>query len=223
MRRILGSAVEALRVDLSATQRDALVNYVELLAHWNRTYNLTAVRDPQAMMIQHVVDCLAVVGPLRRELAHAVGRRVLDVGSGGGLPGAVIAVAAPDVEVVCVDSVAKKTAFVSHMSGALHLDNLSAWHGRIEDLATKPFDLICSRAFAALHAFVAATGRLLASEGVWMAMKGKPPADEIAKLQGTATVFHVERLTVPGLSAERCLVWMRALNGDNKQFEASTH
>ena len=209
--RVLAAAANELDLALSEVQRGQLVDFVELLA-----YNLTAVRDPCAMLTQHVVDCLAIVHPLLRELAHYSGRRVLDVGSGGGLPGVVLAVAAPDIEVVCVDSVGKKTAFVSQVAAVLHLGNLSALHARVEGLTAQPFDIIVSRAFAALSTFVGVTRHLLTPAGIWMAMKGKMPDDEVAKLAGTAEVFHVERLVIPGLAAQRCLIWMRPRGGPRR-------
>ena len=202
----LAAAAEQLRIPLSELQSSRLLDFVDLLARWNRTYNLTAVRDPSAMLTQHVVDCLAVVPPLRRE--HRSGR-VLDVGSGGGLPGVVWAVMEPDMDVTCVDSVGKKAAFLQQVAVALGLRNLRAEHARVETLAADRFDLIASRAFAALADFVALTSPLLADAGVWLAMKGKLPTAEIAALGPGADVFHVEQLQVPGLAAERCLVWIR--------------
>ncbi len=202
----LAAAAEQLRIPLSEQQSSRLLDFVDLLARWNRTYNLTAVRDPSAMLTQHVVDCLAVVPPLRRE--HRSGR-VLDVGSGGGLPGVVWAVMEPGMDVTCVDSVGKKAAFLQQAAAALGLRNLRAEHARVETLAVGRFDLIASRAFAALADFAALTSPLLSNAGVWLAMKGKLPTAEMAALGPAADVFHVEQLQVPGLAAERCLVWMR--------------
>ena len=183
--------------------------YLGLLAKWNTAYNLTAVRDPAQMRLQHLADCLAVVVPLRRQLGAGVSARILDVGSGGGLPGVVLALADPAWDVTCVDAVGKKAAFVRQVAGELALPNLHAVHARVEALDAAPFDLITSRAFASLDEFVRSTRPLLAAGGVWMAMKGRRPDDEIAALQSEVEVFHVEPLTVPGLDAERCLVWMR--------------
>jgi len=185
-----------------------LATYRDLLVKWNATYNLTALRDPAQMRTQHLADCLAVVAPLRR---HAAGRplRLLDVGSGGGLPGVVLAAVEPGWDVTCVDTVGKKAAFVRQVAAELGLPNLHAEHARVESLKAPPFDLITSRAFASLPDFVQLTRPLLAPGGVWMAMKGKPPSDEVAALPSDMEVFHVEPLTVPGLDAERCLVWMR--------------
>jgi 16S rRNA (guanine527-N7)-methyltransferase len=182
--------------------------FLVLLARWNAAYNLTAVRDPAQMRIQHLADCLAVLPALRR---HGDGRamRVLDVGSGGGLPGVVLAISEPSWDVTCVDAVGKKAAFVRQVAGELALPNLHAAHARVEALEALPFDVITSRAFASLAEFVRLTRPLRAPSGVWMAMKGKRPDDEIAALPDDIEVFHVERLEVSGLDAERCLIWMR--------------
>ncbi len=190
----------------SEAQASALLRYLDLLQRWNATYNLTAVRDRAAMLTQHLADCLAVIPPLQR---HAGPGRLLDVGSGGGLPGVVIATMLPDWDVTCIDAVAKKTAFVRQVAGALALPNLHAVHARIEDLKAPPFDVITSRAFASLADFAALTRRHLAPGGVWAAMKGRKPDDEIAGIPADIDVFHVEPLRVPGLEAQRCLVWMQ--------------
>lgn len=202
----IASLAEAVGVALTSEQQAKLHAYLGLLQRWNGTYNLTAVREPGAMFTQHLADCLAIVPPLRR---HANAGRLLDVGSGGGLPGIVIATALPGWDVTCVDAVAKKAAFVRQAAGSLALANLHARHARVEGLQGEPFDLITSRAFASLATFTALTRSHLAADGVWMAMKGRMPEDEVAALPATVDVFHVEQLTVPGLDAERCLIWMR--------------
>lgn len=162
------------------------------------------------MRVQHVADCLAVVAPLRRQLGQArPGLRLLDVGSGGGLPGVVLAIADPTWDVSCVDTVGKKAAFIRQVAGELKLPNLHALQARVETLAEPPFDIVTSRAFASLADFVRLTRPLLGPQGVWMAMKGRWPDEEIAALPSDIEVFHVEPLVVPGLAAERCLVWMR--------------
>lgn len=195
-----------LGLPITTEQLSALSRYVDLLQRWNRVYNLTAVRDPEAMVSQHLADCLAAVASLRR---HLLTGRVLDVGSGGGLPGAVAAILLPDVEVVCVDSVAKKAAFIQQVAGALALPNLTARHSRVEHLRAGSFDVITARAFAALSFLCDLTRAHLSTHGVWMAMKGRVPDEEIAALSADVEVFHVEQLTVPGLDAQRCLIWMR--------------
>ncbi len=202
----LAAAAATLGVALDAPQRAALLGHLALLQRWNATYNLTAVRDPAAMFTQHLVDCLAVVPAVQRV---GPAGRLLDVGSGGGLPGVVIAVALPGWQVTCVDTVAKKMAFVRQAGGTLGLRNLRAVHARVEALAEPPFDLVTARAFASLADLAALTRRHLAPGGVWMAMKGRVPDDEIAALPAEVEVFHVEQLEVPGLEAQRCLVWMR--------------
>jgi 16S rRNA (guanine527-N7)-methyltransferase len=149
---------------------------------------------------------LALIPPLRR---RAVSGRLLDVGSGGGLPGVVIATLLPAMDVTCADSVGKKMAFVRQVAGALPLPKLHAAHTRVEDLKAEAFDVITSRAFANLVDFTTVTRRHLKPGGAWIAMKGRVPDDEIAALPATVDVFHVEQLVVPGLDAQRCLVWMR--------------
>lgn len=203
----LQQGIQALGLELDELQQNRLLQYIELLMQWNKVYNLTAVRDPQEMLTHHVLDSLAVIAPLR---GHTKGReiRLLDVGSGGGLPGVVIAVCCPEIHVTCVDAVAKKTAFIQQVAGALSLRNLQAQHARVEKIA-KLHDVIVSRAFASLPDFASWTLAALAPDGIWMAMKGKYPADEIAALPSSVEKFHVEQLQVPGLNAERCLVWMR--------------
>ena len=205
----LAEAAGRLTVDLSRKQIDALLHFLALLQRWNTTYNLTALRDPAQMLTHHLIDCLAIVPLLRRQLADAGAKRLLDVGSGGGLPGVVLALLQDELSVTCVDSVGKKAAFVQQVAAELSLRNLVVEHARVENLIAPPFDIITSRAFASLLDFTAITRRHLASRGVWMAMKGKRPDDELAELPSDIDVFHVEPLAVPGLGAERCLVWMR--------------
>lgn len=183
--------------------------YLGLLARWNQAYNLTAVRDPAEMRTQHLADCLAVVEPLRRRVGAARPVRVLDVGSGGGLPGVVLALSDPGWDVTCVDAVGKKAGFVRQVAAELGLPNLHAIHGRVEQMSGPAFEVITSRAFAALPEFVQATRHLLAREGFWMAMKGRRPDTEVAGLPTDIEVVEVESLVVPGLDAARCLVWMR--------------
>jgi len=207
-RASLLQGAQAIGVRLSETQADKLLAYQALLMKWNQVYNLTAVRTPESMLTHHLLDSLSVLPALER---HRTGRatRMLDVGSGAGLPGLVIAALLPDVQVTCVDTVGKKASFIRQAAGELKLHNLSAIHARVEDLKLQPFDVITSRAFASLADFTALTHKLLAAEGVWMAMKGKMPQEEIDQLPADMDVFHVEQLTVPGLNADRCLVWIR--------------
>jgi 16S rRNA (guanine527-N7)-methyltransferase len=221
-----------LGLSLDEAAQARLLAYMDLIAKWNKVYNLTAVRDAQEMLTHHLLDSLAVVAPLRRELArlaranapvHDVAvsdaasllvaasqprYRLLDVGAGAGLPGVVIAIACPEVSVTCVDTVAKKAAFVQQVAASLRLPNLRGLHARVETLA-EPFDVVCSRAFASLLDFTTWSASARAPHGVWLAMKGKHPEVEIQALPPSVNVFHVEPLTVPGLDAERCIVWMR--------------
>lgn len=203
----LDAAAGALGLDLDDGKSGQLLAYLELIAKWNKVYNLTAVRDPEEMLVQHLFDSLAAIGPLLR---YTGGRpvRLLDVGSGAGLPGTVIAICCPEVQVDCVDTVGKKAAFIQQAAAQLQLPNLRGVHDRVENLKG-PYDLICSRAFASLSDFVSWSGGALAEQGAWLAMKGKHPEAEIAELPAPAEVFHVEQLSVPELSAERCIVWMR--------------
>ena len=203
----LRSGAQALGLSLSDDQIQRLLGYVALIQKWNKVYNLTALRDPADMLTHHLLDSLTAIAPLSR---HTQGQsiRVLDVGSGGGLPGVVLAICMPELNVSCVDTVAKKAAFVQQVAVSLKLPNLRGLHARVETL-TDPYQVICSRAFASLPDFVTWSRSALAEGGVWMAMKGKHPQDEIAALPADVKVFHVEPLTVPGLDVGRCMVWMR--------------
>lgn len=204
----LRAGVLALGLTLDDTQIGQLLAYLDWIAKWNRVYNLTAVREPAEMLTHHLLDSLAVIAPLNRKRAGR-GIRLLDVGSGAGLPGVVIAICCPDVRVDCVDTVAKKAAFIQQVAVALRLPNLRGVHARVESL-TEPYDVVSSRAFASLADFTTWSRQALGQGGVWMALKGKHPGDEMAALPANVKVFHVEPLVVPGLDAERCIVWMRA-------------
>ena len=215
LRQQLQAGADALALGLSDAQITQLMDFLALLQKWNKVYNLTAVRDPQEMMSHHLLDSLAAVAPLRRHVAGLLQERgvaavkLLDVGSGGGLPGVVFAICCPEVDVSCVDTVGKKAAFIQQAAVALKLRNLHGVHARVETMTT-PCDLISCRAFASLPDFVTwSRSALAAPHGVWLAMKGKHPEDEIAALPADVSVFHVEQLTVPGLDAERCIDWMK--------------
>ncbi|PKO61105.1 MAG: 16S rRNA (guanine(527)-N(7))-methyltransferase RsmG [Betaproteobacteria bacterium HGW-Betaproteobacteria-18] len=215
----LRAGLLALELALSDAQIASLLDYQGLIQKWNKVYNLTAVRDPDDMLTHHLLDSLAVIAPLRRQLAQqskAMGEgvsggnalRLLDVGSGAGLPGVVIAICCPDVHVDCVDTVGKKAAFIQQAAVTLKLRNLHGVHARVENL-TEKYQVICSRAFASLADFIDWSRQALAAQGVWLAMKGKHPEDELSVLPPDTEVFHVEQLIVPGLDAERCLIWMK--------------
>ena len=201
----LRAGLARLQIELSGQQISQLLDYLKLIAKWTKVYNLTAVRDPAEMMTHHLLDSLAVIAPLMRHMGQGT---FLDVGSGAGLPGAVIAICCPAINVTCVDTVAKKATFIKQVSLELKLPNLTGLHARVENIV-QPFDVICSRAFASLRDFTQWSASALAVGGVWMAMKAKHPVDELAALPATVDVFHVEQLQVPGLDAERCVVWMR--------------
>ena len=182
-----------------------MLAYQTQLAKWTKVYNLTAVREPAEMMTHHLLDSLAVIAPLQQHMSQGT---LLDVGSGAGLPGVVIAICCPTIAVTCVDTVAKKATFIKQAALELKLPNLAGLQARVENI-NQPFDVICSRAFASLIDFTQWSTNALAPAGMWMAMKGKHPTDELAALPTSIDVFHVEQLRVPGLQAERCLVWMR--------------
>lgn len=205
--RDLRAGVAALGLALDEDQVVRVLQYLALLQKWGRVYNLTALLGEREMLTHHLLDSLAVVGPLQRQLAGAPAR-LLDVGSGAGLPGVVIAICCPQVQVHCLDAVAKKAAFVQQVAATLALPNLRGLHGRVERMVDA-YDVISSRAFASLADFIQGSRAALARAGVWLAMKGKRPDAELAALPAGIDVFHVEQLVVPGLDAERCIVWMR--------------
>ncbi|MDM0081178.1 16S rRNA (guanine(527)-N(7))-methyltransferase RsmG [Variovorax sp. J31P179] len=204
--QLLREGSAALGLALTDVQCERLLAYGALILKWNKVYNLTALRDPATVLTHHLLDSLSVIAPLRRECPGAA--NLLDVGAGAGLPGVVIAILRDDVQVTCLDAVAKKAAFVQQVASELRLKNLRGLHARVEALQGS-YELISSRAFASLADFVSGSQHLLAPHGKWMAMKGRAPDDEIAQLPASCEVFHVEQLTVPGLDAERCIVWMR--------------
>ena len=201
---ILGA--DALGLALTNQQTGQLLAYLEMLQKWNQVYNLTSIKDPQLMLTQHVMDCLAVIPPLKEMAPNA--KSLLDVGAGGGLPSVILAIACPSLRVLAVDAVAKKAAFIQTVSHTLGLANLQGLHARIETLS-QPFDVVCSRAFASLADFVSGTRKSLALGGCWMAMKGQVPETEIAELPQDIAHISTQSLQVPGLDAQRCLVWMR--------------
>ena len=207
----LESAAARFGLSISNEQADRLTRYCDLLQRWNAVYNLTSLKDVDQIFTRHLLDCLAVVMPLRRKLEQADTVRMLDAGSGAGLPGLVIAIMEPEIDVVCVDTVGKKVAFLQQAVVELALQNVSPQHARVERFDQRDFDVVTSRAFASLPDFVRLTRSALAPSGIWMAMKAKTPVDEISAVSEIASVFHVEQIRNPEFPAERCIVWMRPL------------
>lgn len=199
----LQTGIAEMSLSLPAGAEAKLSAYLGLLAKWNKTFNLTAIRDPAEMVTHHLLDSLAVLPALEKSALvrrHAV--RLADVGSGAGLPGLVLAIARPDWQVTSVETVEKKAAFQRQAKIELGLVNINIHCGRVESFAEE-FDGVISRAFASLADFVALAGHL--SPTLW-AMKGAYPADEIAALQGGWQVVASHSLVVPGLDAERHLL-----------------
>ncbi len=210
--KVLRDGAAKLGLTLTDVQSQRLLAYGALILKWNKVYNLTALRDPALVLTHHLLDSLSVIGPLQRQRPFVDGAslRLLDVGAGAGLPGVVIAILREDIDVSCLDAVAKKAAFVQQVAAELKLTNLRGVHARVESL-TGTYDVISCRAFASLSDFYQGSKQLLAPDGIWLAMKGKVPEAELSALQGI-DVFHVEHLQVPGLDAERCIVWARKPN-----------
>ena len=203
----LEAGLARMGVALPEGGREKLAAYLALLAKWNRTYNLTAIREPERMVTHHVLDSLAVVP----HLPSREGIAVLDVGSGGGLPGIPIAIARPDARVVLVDSASKKAAFLAQAAIELPLRNVEAVAARVEDYASpRRFDVVISRAFSDLATFVRLARPHLAEGGLLLAMKGVHPDEELAELPEGIEVVATPRLDVPGLHGARHLIVMRA-------------
>lgn len=199
----LRTGIGALGLDIGESRIGQLLDYLGLLTKWNSVYNLTAVRDPAQMVTQHLLDSLAVVPAF----AHA--HNVLDVGAGGGLPGIVLAIARPEIQITLVDTVHKKTAFLTQVKAELGLANVTVRHARVEQMEVpRKFDVITSRAFAELRDFVTWSGHLLADDGRFIALKGVRPDEEIARLPAGWIVERVQLLHVPELDAERHLVFI---------------
>ncbi|WP_323119310.1 16S rRNA (guanine(527)-N(7))-methyltransferase RsmG [Burkholderia alba] len=208
---LLSDGAQALGVALTDMQHRQLLDYVVLLAKWNTVYNLTAIRDPRQMLVQHILDSLSILPHLSQRGASS---SVLDVGSGGGLPGIVLAIVEPEWQVTLNDIVHKKSAFQTQTKVEMKLGNLSVVTGRVESLqpgkdVPGKFDLIVSRAFADLADFVTLARHLVAPGGSIWAMKGVRPEGEIERLPEGARVEQVIRLTVPSLNAERHLIEVR--------------
>ena len=200
---VLGEGIAAMGLDVSPAQQDKLMNYLALMFKWNAVYNLTSLRDPMQMVTHHLLDSLAAVP------AFAAAHNVLDVGSGGGLPGIVLAIVRPDMKVSMIDTVHKKTAFLTQVKAELGLANVTVYTARVEQLqVSDKFDVITSRAFADLSDFVNWSSHLLADGGRYIALKGVAPKDEQERLPAEWKVDKVEPLDVPRLGAERHLVFI---------------
>jgi len=205
-RAALDQGLAELGLEVGAAQAQALADYVALLAKWNGTYNLTAVRDPQAMITRHLLDSLSLVPLLPAGTA-------IDVGSGAGLPGVPLAIVQPDRAITLLDSNGKKTRFLEHLRLTLALGNIQVVHARAESYRPDaPFDLVLSRAFASLDSMLDACAHLLAPQGIFFAMKGRYPAEELGAVRNRIHLDGVDTLDVPGLEEERTLVRMRPLS-----------
>ena len=205
---LLNQGAAKLAISLSARQIEKLLDYLALLVKWNSVYNLTSIRDPQQMVIQHLLDAMSSL------FAFKGAKKVLDVGTGGGLPGIVIAIWAmevePDMQVHLIDTVKKKTAFLTQVKAELGLEKVTVHSGHVEKLASENmFDVITSRAFAELIDFVDLSGHLLEQDGNMIALKGKKPDEEIQRLPLAWKVEKIESLSVPGMQADRHLVWIK--------------
>ncbi len=209
----LSRALDSLCLPAQPIQRAALLEYLLQLLRWNKTYNLTAIRDPDQALVQHIFDSLSLVTPITRVVAHhpSEAPTVVDVGSGGGLPGVILAIMLPQVRVTCVDAVEKKTMFVRQMAGVLALPNLSVQHARIEAIEPLQCSIVTSRAFASLQDFAQLAGPHVREGGYLVAMKGREPTEELLALQAHTnwSAQAIEPLTVPEFEGQRCLVWMQ--------------
>lgn len=193
----LAAGIAALGITVPADAQQRLLDYLALIGKWNKAFNLTAVREPGKMLTHHLLDSLAV-------LPHVRGTRVLDVGTGAGLPGIPLALARPDWNFTLLDSSHKKTTFLRQAVIELEIGNVTVVCARAENWsAPRPFDTVVSRAFAELSDFLALAGKLCASEGVMMALKGVYPHDELAQVPGNFRLSAVVPLQVPGLNAQR--------------------
>ena len=204
---LLAQGIANMGLAVSDEAQQKLLAYLALLHKWNKVYNLTAVRDPLEMVTLHLLDSLSV-------LPYVNSNNILDVGSGGGLPGIVLAICKPELQVTTIDTVQKKVIFMRQVKGELGLDNLTPVHARVENFKPDaPFEIVISRAFSEIALFVQLTKHLIAENGHWLAMKGIMPADELEGLP--LKPAQVIALKVAGLDAERHLLVF-----NNQQFKA---
>lgn len=199
---VLSDGIDDMDLPLRAAQREQLMDYLALMAKWNGVYNLTSLRDPLQMVTHHLLDSLAAVP------AFKDAKNVLDVGAGGGLPGIVLAIARPDIKVSLIDTVHKKTAFLTQVKAELGLANVTVYTMKVQDLQAGPFDVITSRAFADLSDFVNWSGHLLAEGGQFIALKGTAPSEEQERLPGEWKVKELRPIKVAKLEAERHLIFI---------------
>lgn len=203
---ILVDGIDALGLTMTSVQIEQMIDYLALLFKWNSVYNLTSIRDPKDMVRQHLLDSLSAV------YAFKDAKNILDVGSGGGLPGVVLAIAYPNAKVSMIDTVSKKTAFLSQVKTELSLENVTVYTSRVEQLIVeKKFDVITSRAFSELSNFINWSSHLLMEGGQYIAMKGVEPLQEIECLPENWSLTKLEMLQVPGLDVERHLVFIHYL------------
>ena len=196
----LEAGARQLGIDLAPSTLEKLLAYLALLVKWNKVHNLTAVRDPEEMVTLHLLDSLSV-------LPHVPAGRLLDVGSGAGLPGIVLAICRPDLQVTTIDAVQKKASFMRQAKAELQIGNLQVVAGRVEQLKPdEPFNTVISRAFSEIALFIRLTRHLIAQDGLWLAMKGQMPQEELEAV--TLKPSRIEELKVPGLDAQRHLVFL---------------
>ena len=201
--QVLGEGVQEMKLDVSAAQQEQLLDYLALMNKWNSVYNLTSLRDPMQMVTHHLLDSLAAVP------AFSEAKNVLDVGAGGGLPGIVLAISRPDMQVSMIDTVHKKTAFLKQVKAELELANVTVHTMKVQELAVSDkFDVITSRAFADLSDFLNWSGHLLADGGKFIALKGVAPPEEQERIPEEWKVTGLQPLQVPRLGAERHLVFV---------------
>lgn len=203
----LKSGLQAMNLELSTAQQLMLLEYVSLLKKWNSTYNLTALRDERTMISHHLLDSLTLLP----YVANA--KTLMDVGSGGGMPGIPTAICLPDLQITLLDSNTKKTTFLQQAVIELGLKNVTVASGRVEAMHDKSVDVVTSRAFAELHDFIALTKHLLNENGYWAAMKGVYPYEELENVPDNIEVYQIDKLNVPTLNAERHMVLMRPKKG----------
>lgn len=207
------SAVSKLGITVAYDAISSLVTFAIMMHKWNKTYNLTAIKTVKAILTQHILDSLSIIASLDKYFAN---RRVeqpiiVDVGSGGGLPGVVLAIVRPNYKVICVDAVEKKISFIRASASQLKIKNLIAVHARIETLDAMQADVVISRAFASLSNFFEMTKHHIRTRGALIAMKSKRVNEELSEMKPSSLgrfKSKIETLTVPGLDASRCLVWL---------------